>query len=99
MDALKIILQPVISEKSMSEAAKGRYTFKVFANVGKNEIRKAIEEKFKVNVIKIATIMVKGRRGKSGAKRVEISQSPFKKAIVTVKEGQKISIFDAGAKE
>jgi large subunit ribosomal protein L23 len=99
MDALKIILQPVISEKSMSDASRSRYTFKVFTHVNKNQIRKAVEEKFKVNVLKISTAIIKGRRGKSGIKRTEVSLSPFKKAIVTVKEGQKISIFDAGAQK
>jgi len=99
MNALKIILQPVISEKSMSDAAHNKYTFKVFTKTNKDQIRKAIEEKFKVNVLKIATSTVKGRKGKSGIRRTEVSLSAFKKAIVTVKEGQKISIFDAGAEK
>ena len=99
MNALRIILQPVISEKSMSDATHNRYTFKVFTDTNKNQIRKAVEEKFKVNVLKISTAMVKGRKGKSGIRRTEVSLSPFKKATVTVKEGQKISIFDAGAEK
>jgi large subunit ribosomal protein L23 len=93
------IIGPVISEKSMSDASKGRYTFKVAKQATKKEIKKEVEEKFKVNVLKTATISIKGRSSKKGTKRLEITLSPFKKAIVLLKEGQKISIFDAGAKE
>ena len=99
MNALKVILGPVISEKSMNEASKGRYTFAVFENSKKKEIKKAIEEKFGVNVLKISTIIVKGRKMRTGAKRIEKLQSPFKKAVVTVKKGQKIPIFESGTQK
>ena len=97
MDTSRIIIAPIVSEKSMTDVSKGRYTFSVDTHANKNEIRKEIERKFKVNILKISTITVKGRKMKSGARRLEISKSPSKKAIVTVKEGQKISIFDQGA--
>ena len=74
------ILGPIITEKSMNDASKGRYTFKV-------------------NVIKVATINIKGRSLRAGTRRVEIALSSFKKAIAQLKEGQKISIFDIGGKE
>ena len=93
------ILGPVISEKSMSDASKGRYTFKVAKDATKKEIKKEVEEKFKVNVLKTSTISIKGRSLKAGTKRLEVVLSPFKKAIVLLKTGQKISIFDSGAKE
>jgi large subunit ribosomal protein L23 len=99
MYALDVILGPMISEKSMNDAAKGRYTFKVFVKAGKNDIKKAVEEKFKVNAVKISTVTVKGRTVRAGAKRTEITRSPFKKAIVTVKAGQKIAIFDTSGVE
>lgn len=93
------ILGPVISEKSMNEASKGRFTFKVKVEASKKEIRKEIEEKFKVNVVKISTITMKGRSIRAGSRRTEIALSSFKKAIATLKTGQKISIFDIGGKE
>lgn len=99
MDAIKVILGPVISEKSMAEASNGRYTFKISKEAGKYDIKKAVEEKFKVNVLKITTTVVKGRRGRTGTRRIEVSQTPFKKALITVKTGQKIALFDQGAKE
>lgn len=94
MNALNLILGPIISEKSMSEASKGKYTFKVALNADKNAIKRAIEEKFKVNVTKISTVITKGRSQRAGVRRVEVKRQPFKKAIVRVKTGQKIGLFD-----
>lgn len=99
MNVLKIILGPIISEKSMNEASKGRYTFKVFMEAGKKDIKKAVEENFKVNVLKISTAVIKGRSAKAGARRTQVVKSPFKKAIVTVKTGQKIALFDVGTQK
>nr|MBI5455903.1 50S ribosomal protein L23 [Candidatus Levybacteria bacterium] len=99
MDALKVIIGPIITEKSMNEASKGRYTFKVFSNVNKTDIRKAVEDKFKVNVLKTTTVVVKGRRSRRGTRRVEVLNQAFKKAIVTLKAGQKIALFDTGSQK
>jgi large subunit ribosomal protein L23 len=99
MDTLNVILGPIISEKSMNDASKGRYTFKVSRQSTKRDIKKAVEEQFKVNVLKVSTITVKGRSVRAGIKRVESLKQPFKKAITLLKEGQKISIFDTGAQK
>lgn len=99
MNTLNVILGPIISEKSMNDASKGKYTFSVSRESTKKDIKKAIEEQFKVNVLKVATITVKGRSSKTGVKRIATVKQPFKKAIALVKAGQKISIFDAGAKQ
>lgn len=99
MNATDIILGPLISEKSMNEVSKNRYTFKVSRTASKYLIKKAIEDKFKVNVIDISTITVKGRSLKAGIKRLEILKSPFKKAIVTLKQGQKIGLFETGGQK
>jgi len=99
MNSLDVILGPIISEKSMTDAATGKYTFKVTLQSTKKQIKKAIEEQFKVNVVKVATITVKGRSSKNGIRRVESLKQPFKKAIALLKAGQKISIFDTGAQK
>ncbi len=83
----------------MNEASNGRYTFKVFSNVNKNDIKKAVEDKFKVNVLKTTTIVVKGRRSRRGTKRIEVLNTAFKKAIVTLSQGQKIALFDTGSQK
>jgi large subunit ribosomal protein L23 len=99
MYALNVILGPIITEKSMNDAAKGRYTFKVTVQATKKDIKKAVEEQFKVNVLKVATITVKGRSAKTGVKRIETLKSPFKKAMVQIKAGQKISIFETSSEK
>jgi large subunit ribosomal protein L23 len=99
MHILNVILGPIISEKSMSDAANGKYTFKVTAACAKADIKRAVEEQFKVNVVKVSTITVKGRSSRNGIRRVEAVKQPFKKAIVLLKKDQKISIFDTGGQK
>lgn len=93
------LISPVISEKSMNDVAKNRFTFKVNSNANKAAIKKEIEKRFNVNVLKVSTITIKGRKVRTGAKRTEKILSPFKKAIVLLKEGQKIPMFETGTKE
>lgn len=99
MRNLDLILGPIISEKSMKDAVLNKFTFRVHLNSDKNKIRKAIEDKFKVDVIGVSTIIVKGGTKRSGARRIEVSKRPWKKAIVKVKDGQKIDLFDVGGKK
>ncbi|OGH10961.1 MAG: 50S ribosomal protein L23 [Candidatus Levybacteria bacterium RIFCSPLOWO2_01_FULL_36_13] len=98
MNALNIILQPVISEKSLNDVGKSRFTFKVARNTNKTEIKKAVEEKFKVNVLKVSTISLAGKEKqiRTRTKVAKVANKPFKKAVVTLKEGQKIAIFESG---
>jgi large subunit ribosomal protein L23 len=99
MENLHVLLGPVITEKSMSEASKGRFTFHVAKTSTKYEIKKVIEERFKVNVTKITTVLIKGRSARSGTRRIERIKNPFKKAVVTLKAGEKIGIFDVGGQK
>lgn len=94
MDAASILIRPIITEKSMDEAGRGRFTFVVAKNATKPEIKKAIEGQFKVNVISVATLVSKGKRGRAGKRRTEVVYTPFKKAIVGLKEGQRIDMFE-----
>lgn len=98
MDVNDIIIRAVISEKSMQHANSGKFTFHVAKGAHKGMIKKAIEEKFKVNVVGISTIIVKGKKSRAGTRRIEILKSPWKKAMVTLKTGQKIAIFDVSGK-
>lgn len=94
-----LIIRPIISEKSMQLAGLGRFTFVVAKIADKQQIRKAIEEQFNVNVLAIQTLIAKGKRGRAGKRRVEIPLSFFKKAIVRLKDGQKIDLFDVQKEE
>jgi len=93
------IISPIITEKSMNDAAKGKFTFKVGKSADKQTIKKVIENKFKVNVIKVATIVVKGKVKKTGKKRLSERTQDWKKAIVSLKQGQKIDLFEVGSQE
>lgn len=90
-------LTPVLTEKSMSEAEKGNYTFFVDKNMNKGQIRKAVEDTFGVNVIRIRTMNVAGevKRTNRGNKKII---KPKKKAIVVLKEKEKIDLFEEAKK-
>lgn len=94
MDLNEVIIQPVITEQSMVMAGKHKYTFFVAKSADKDQIKKAIEKKFNVSVLQVSSQLVKGRSYRSGPKRIEKTKSPMKKAVVTVKKGEKIALFD-----
>ncbi len=99
MDIKSIILSPIITEQSTKNTAYGKFAFKVAKNADKKMIKKAIEGAFKVNVTKVATSIVKGKTIRTGARRTEVAKAPFKKAIVALKKGQTISLFDVGGQK
>jgi len=98
MDANNVIIKPIVSEKSMKNASDGKFTFHVAIKADKRMIRKAIEDKFKVNVVQISTSIVKGKKVRAGTRRIEVAKTPWKKAVVTLTKGQKIGLFDVGSK-
>ena len=87
---LDTIVSPVITEKATSLSEYNKVVFKVNKRANKHLIKKNIEKIFKVNVVKINTINLKGKtklvRGKKSSK------SGYKKAIVTLKKGQSIDL-------
>jgi len=87
---LDTIISPAITEKATSLSEYNKVVFKVNKGANKDSIKRSIEKIFKVNVIKINTINLKGKskliRGKKSKK------SGYKKAIVTLKKGQSIDI-------
>lgn len=88
---------PIISEKSMHQVGDSKFTFKVDKKLNKRDIRKLIQDKFKVHVLTVSTAIVKGRTKKVGARRAQVAISDWKKAIVGLKKDEKIDLFDAGA--
>ncbi|MFZ1291047.1 MAG: 50S ribosomal protein L23 [Melioribacteraceae bacterium] len=91
-----ILIKPLITEKmnALSEEKK-QYGFVVNVNANKIEIAKAIKTKFNVDVLDVNTIKYKGKRKSQFTKkgRFEGKTASFKKAIVTLKEGQTIDLF------
>ena len=92
MDASQIILAPVMSEKSYAGTPEGKYTFKVHKDAHKTQIRQAVEELFGVNVENVNILKVQAKPKRRG---MSIGKRPgWKKAIVQVREGQTIEIFE-----
>ena len=93
MTARDIIIQPVITEKSMTGVASNKYVFKVAKKATKIDIAKAIEEIFGAKVVKVNTVSVRGRLRRQG--RTQGYTPSWKKAYVTLAEGSKpIEFFE-----
>jgi large subunit ribosomal protein L23 len=96
LQASQVIVRPVISEKSMDETQRGKYTFRVHDDANKLQVKEAIEELFKVNVItvNVSTMKAKEKSRNRRRGRQEGWTSPWKKAVVTLASGQKIEFFE-----
>ena len=97
LSAHEIILHPVISEKSMDESQRGKYTFAVHEDASKIQIEAAIVEIFKVKVVAVNVLTTKSKEKRGGTRRSRIAgrTTPWRKAIVTLAPGQKIEFFEA----
>lgn len=90
----EVVKRPLITEKAVIDRENsGRYTFEVAATAGKNDIRRAIEAFFNVDVKRIRTLIVRGKIRRVG--RYYGKRPSWKKAIVTLAKGQKIELFEA----
>ena len=87
---LDTVISPNITEKSTSLSEFNKVVFKVNKGASKNSIKRSIEKIFKVNVIKINTINLKGKTKLVRNKRAY--KPGYKKAIVTLKKGQNIDL-------
>jgi len=94
-----IIIKPLITEKSMSDVKKGKYAFVVAKDASKSAIKAAIKALFGVTVVAVSTSVQKGKMQRVGIKRIEVGKSALKKAMVTVKKGEKIALFEPGGEE
>ena len=86
----QVLKSPFITEKTQRENALGRYTFLVYPDANKVEIKRSVEKIYKVKVLKVNTINMKGKK-----KRVRYKQGytpRWRKAIVKLAPGQKIEI-------
>jgi large subunit ribosomal protein L23 len=89
-----VLQRPLITEKTMQLTAQDKFTFVVAKNASKHSIAETVEKQFKVNVIDVATSVIKGKLRKFGTKRVSKLLSDGKKAIIQLKKGQKIDLFE-----
>jgi large subunit ribosomal protein L23 len=93
-EPVQVVQRPLISEKSYAAMATGKYLFRVHPKATKTEIALAIADAFKVEVVSVNTMHVRGKERRRG--RVHGFQTNWKKAIVTLAEGQKIESMFQG---
>jgi large subunit ribosomal protein L23 len=93
MDPTQVIIRPVVSEKSFVLAEAGKYTFRVNDRSHKTQIRQAVEQLFDVKVVEVRTASVKSKPKRRGQTAGRTRQ--WKKAIVQVRKGDTIPIFQA----
>lgn len=89
-----VIRRPIITEQAnIISDTLNQYTFEVDIRANKIQIKDAIEIIFDVDVLRVNTMVMPPKRGRRGRK-FYIRKSKWKKAIVTVKQGQQIPLFD-----
>lgn len=94
-----ILKRPIISEKSMKLANNGLYTFMVDKAATKPQIAKAVASQFKVDVLRVKTLNVKGEVKMQRRVRKSYQTAGWKKALVQLKKDQRIALFEAAPEE
>lgn len=79
MNLYQVVKKPIVTEKSTMQASQGKYVFEVDKRASKKDIKQAVEKLFSVTVLGVTTANVRG---------------DWKKAVVTLKEGDKIELFE-----
>ncbi|MEJ2568103.1 MAG: 50S ribosomal protein L23 [candidate division WOR-3 bacterium] len=92
MDSRDILIRPIITERGSNSMSIGRYTFEVFIGANKHQIKKAVEDLFKVHVMDVNTMIVKGKV--RGIGRSKGKRKNWKKAVVSLREGDSIPLFE-----
>jgi large subunit ribosomal protein L23 len=91
----QVIVRPLVTEKSTAaREAANQICFEVDARANKAEIKDAVERIFKVKVVAVNTTRVPGETRRVGRKGVKVVRSGWKKAFVTLREGDKIEFFE-----
>lgn len=92
MHPLEVLIRPLITEKSTFLQEKGKYVFEVSTRANKVQIKEAVEDAFNVGVVSVNIINVQGKRKRFGGRLAK--GKDWKKAIVALKPGDKIEIFE-----
>ena len=92
MHLYEVLRRPLITEKATLLKEGDKYAFKVAKEASKPQIKEAVEKIFKVKVVKVNVITVPGKTKRMG--RREVTSSSWKKAIVSLEPGHKITFFE-----
>jgi large subunit ribosomal protein L23 len=88
----EVLRRPLITEKATYLKESDKYAFEVESKANEFQIKEAVEQAFNVKVRKVNVMMVPGKTRRFG--RREVTNSPWKKAIVTLEPGHKITFFE-----
>ena len=95
MNIFDVLRAPKMSEKTLSlKEEANQFAFEVDQRANKIQIKESIEKSFKVSVLKVRTMNIRGKKKRLG--RYQGLKSSWKKAIVTLKEGDTIEYFEGG---
>ena len=92
IDFNEVLVRPLITEKNTMLGAFGKYSFEIDPRANKTQVKEAVERIFKVSVVKVNTIHVPPKSRRVG--KTLGQTSPWRKAIVTLAQGQRIEIFE-----
>lgn len=90
------IKKPIITEKSLRDAKMGIFTFETVPSATKNDLKNNIEKMYNVHVVKVKTLIKKGKTKMVGKKRTKVKKQNVKKAYFYLKKGEKIDLFEVG---
>ena len=95
MNPYKVIIRPIDTEKTRYQVSElDQYTFQVDRSANKIDIKRAIEEIYEVDVVSVNVINVPAKATNRSGRRRIVRQPQWKKAIVTVAEGQRLDVFE-----
>jgi large subunit ribosomal protein L23 len=97
MNINRVIIKPIITEKTLNQVQKNVYVFQVNHRASKGLIKQAVEKLFDVKVCKVNTVTITGKVKKTGRRRLPKKQSNIKKAFVFLAKDQKIDLFEEKA--
>ncbi|MFZ1061859.1 MAG: 50S ribosomal protein L23 [Acidimicrobiales bacterium] len=93
-DAMSILIRPVVSEKTYALMDQGTYVFVVDPRATKVDVRNAVEQAFNVKVVNVNTLNRKGKSTRNRRTGVVGTRPGSKRAIVTLKQGDTINLFE-----
>lgn len=98
MEITEVLRQGIVTEKTVSQQSQNKYTFEVALHANKIDVRRAVETIFKVKVISVNIIRLPGKAKmmrRRGVAPTRVEPREWKKAIVTLREGQSIDALKA----
>ncbi len=96
MEVYDVLRRPLVTEKSVKQSGGRQYGFVVDSRATKAQIKEAVETLFDVEVVRVNTLVVPAKRGIRGrrSRKIVVRNPEYKKALVTVAEGQMIDVFE-----